>query len=302
VSGQRLPFEEGSKVRVLRPDIFQPLFRLGDHVDANEWLTGTVTGGTREGVSLVTENPPVVVVAWFNETTRLQVARGRQSRTSLGAVLGFAAGATAGATFLKSTLGRRQIDDTKARFFGGLLYGLAGGALGALVASRFGPPRWEEIRLARGRIPVAPLTAPEAELRPFGSTQRWNRFDATDRDFEEFFLGHASTLEPLEGLWEIEASGGTRLAVVRDSRFLDFDYVVVQLASYYKRTRLPHDGVIIAAIRETDREGEFQFRYTPSFFGSRRAASPFVHATLRERWLHIRLPGGSVVRWVKAVP
>lgn len=293
---QRLPFAQGSRVRVRGARLILYIVEFGQAYDTTRWFAGTVVDGTRESLSLMPDTGRGLTLAMFSESTRLQIHRGRRSPTVPGTILGLTVGAGLGVTVLSSVFGDENLSDAQGRIFGAVVFGAAGALAGGLVASRIGEDRWEEVPLADGRIPVAPHPVADARPQTVGSTWRWSRFRPTDEDFVGFFVGHIHELEPLEGLWETDTPGGRRVAIVRDPRVEGFDYIVVRVARGRVR---PDDGEIIAALRASDRADEYELEFSPTYFPTAQVPR-FRSARLREGELELR--GAGLVKWVRVMP
>ncbi len=218
--GQRLPFPPGSTIRVAN---------LAG-VSNTAWVTGTVMSARRDFLHVDPLEPGAQFAFRLKDSMRLQVRRGRSGNLPLGEGIGLAVGAASGVTLLSTTLG--GADARGANVAGAVLYGAIGALLGAFISSRVGPANWEDVTIVNGRVPVAPLSAPETVPRSFYKPYYWTRFDPTLKDFKPFFEEHAAQLHPIEGIWSRRtfwgmwniAIGG-QIAIVRDASFDGFNYV-----------------------------------------------------------------------------
>ncbi len=208
-------------------------------------------------------------------------------------------GAASGATFLSTTVG--SADDVRANAIGAVVYGAIGALLGAFISSRVGPPKWEDVTIVHGRVPVAPLSAPETVPRSFYKPYYWTRFDPTLDDFEPFFEENAAQLHPIEGIWRRRVNEGmwniTRswhIAIVRDDSFDGFDYVAFDAPPCRCGSKRRDWGGMVMALGGSGTDPEYELRFVRS---AQQGTSK-----LGANVLIINLPGGRFIQWIRTVP
>jgi hypothetical protein len=234
------------------------------------WRVGTVLRATRLGV-LVREVDADTVPVPLDGSQRIQVRRRPNGSVLLGGGIGALAGGVLGATALRSTFGASWGDPGVAAEVVG--FGLAGAVLGSGIGVLLRPARWEEIPVTALGYPVAPYTRHTPPV-PFTRAERWDVFPATEDDFAAFFAFWEDSLQPVEGLWEIDpmrttsvietslGSAVPRVAIVRDARYEGHDYVAVRLPSRDGGTRAREAGLVLFALRPTERPFVYEVRYT----------------------------------------
>lgn len=124
------------------------------------WLTGTVVEQSGDSLRLDERDSHAMVAVPTERVAAFQVSRGRHSHTTLGALIGFAAGATFG---IIATAADPAIN-TDARGYtlvAGIFGGIGAGA-GALVGWAIQSERWE---------PLLPLRTSSRRV-PTGATRR----------------------------------------------------------------------------------------------------------------------------------
>ena len=293
---QRVPLNAGSTVRLAPADSAAQVV----------WRTGTVLTATRLGVLVRASDPPGdTVPVPLNGSVRIQVKRHVNRSVLLGGGLGVVLGGVLGGTLLHSTFGASWGDPSVAGEVVG--FGLLGGLTGAGVGLLARSVRWDEIPLTSRGFPIAPLTRATRQV-PLTKRERWQAFPPTEGDFAAFFAHWEDSLEVVEGVWELEdVSGpagttarflaGTRTAIVRDGRYEGYDYVAVRLALRGGTIQTRDVGVIIFAMRQGERPGFFEMRYTS---GSERSGSHLVE--FRDGELEFRYGAEPTIeRWVKLV-
>lgn len=277
VFGQQLPVPRGATVRVLRPNF----------EGASVWSEGRVVYASRDSLLLAeTDSDPLVR---FNESLRLQI-RNRRSITAIGGMMGMAAGFTAGYHLAGTTA------DTDASTILKTVVGAAlGGALGTFVGSRIRFDGWKDVPLEESQRSIAPLneihTRPEFSL---SRTVRWALFKPTVADFEAFFLAHADSLDPVEGIWMREGTN-VGIAIVRvigtdEERYAA--YTLMQRPDYPRRRE---DGMLVFALGPRSNPYEWYFQVP-------RTSHQKHRADLVEGVLDLVYPTGVVVRWEKLGP
>ena len=290
MAAQGLVVPEGSRVRLTWTSLEQA---------APDWLIGRVmesTSGNR--LSMIPDGREQPTTVLMDQSTRLQIYRGRVSRLGLGAGIGAAVGAAVGGLFLSDGFG--GINQRRGAFEwtqGMLVFGTVGAGAGAVVALLRGNDRWEEIPLQDGRIPIPPLTSETSDTVPLRSVQRWERFSATEFDFSAFFRQHADSLDPVEGIWE--AVGEQHFAIVRDGRYADFHYVAVRLYSDEVSTRTQVQGIVFAAIQKNDDPALLGVQFVGQAMDFRGRTLPAFQSGPA---LIVRMLDRPVERWVKVYP
>ncbi len=299
-AAQQLVVPEGSRVRLTWTSI---------NPATPDWFVGQVmqtTSGNR--LNLMPDGREQSTTVLMDEFTRLQIYRGRRSNSRLGAGIGGAAGALVGGLFFSDDFG--GVNGPRSSFEwtqGALVFGAAGAAVGLLVAYIGGQERWDDQPLVDGRIPIPPL-APAERPRPvlLRSPQRWEQFDVTEDDFSAFFMGHADSLDPVEGVWELVGQerfpleAKRRFAVVRDARYAGFEYVAVRFVWRDGFSPGERSGSIFAALARDEEPGAFRVRQVGSHAvlgGRGRPATQIGPAFI------VRLGGNRPVeQWVKVLP
>lgn len=304
---QRIPFVRHDAVRVqqLEPAGWSP------------WRVGRVLDGTREHLwmEIDPEDDPMFR---FNESTRVQVQRGKHTRTIPGAVVGGLLGAISGATFLSSTMDHMDVTG-----FTVVVNAMVGATVGGLIGRRFGPPKWVDVGFVDGRIPPAPLTTFHTNRVALRRNHRWTRFAPTQPDFEAFFTEHADSLRPPEGIWGLYGSS-LRFAVVRESQFQDVGYAAYVLPIRKEQAVGTNDGLMRFAFNEPAVDGtlELQFMDPDVINWLRRATNQSVgpentndvrlrsfsygmhrhDAVMSDGTLQMVLPDGAILRWNRLSP
>lgn len=293
IAAQSVPLRPGNTVRTVS----------SDSAATGLWRVGTVLRATRLGVLVRSEGADTVPVP-LDGSQRIQVRRRSNGRVLLGGGVGALAGGVLGATALGSTFGASWGDPGVGAEVVG--FGLAGALLGSGIGLLLRPARWEEIPVTSLGYPVASYTR-RASPVPLTKTERWDVFPATDGDFAAFFAFWEDSLQPVEGLWEIDpirttsviesrlGSAVPRIAIVRDPRYEGYDYIAVRLPSRDGGTRARDAGLVLFALRPTERPFVYEVRYTAS--GQRQG----VHwAELGQEQLIFRFrDDSSVEEWVK---
>lgn len=126
----------------------------------DQWLFGTVVGQSGDSLRLDERDSHTMLAVPTERLAALQVSRGRHSHTTLGALIGFAAGATFG---IIATAADPAIN-TDARGYtlvAGIFGGIGAGA-GALVGWAIQSERWE---------PLSPLPTSSRRV-PTGAVRR----------------------------------------------------------------------------------------------------------------------------------
>lgn len=280
---QRLPYEQGDRVRIAHHD----------SAAAGAWRAGVVLWPARNHVVLRMPGQRPVEFVPLGGPLRVQVQRGRHSKSTLVTVVGGVVGAALGATVLRSSFDVWRLGETEAAATGVVLYGFIGGALGGLIGSGIGPAKWVDVPVVNGRAPVAPLTVPLAEPRFITDLYRWERFPPTVPDFEAFFRAHADSLDPLEGIWA-RVGAVPSLAIVRQRGLEGYAYAGFLTALFPDRTLSTNDGLMIMGLTAPDPDGFLDLRFRS---GARR-----VPAELSDDVLMMRPVGGQPERWVRVVP
>jgi hypothetical protein len=244
--GQRLPFEEASTIRFA--------LATGD----TAWSYGQVLTATRFEVLIEQEGSVTPLMVPFHNQLNLQVRRGRKSNFLLGGAIGLAAGVALGTTALTGVFGEEFLNPGQARLQSGIVFGAGGALAGALIARQFGSENWVDVDLSEGYIPAAPRLADNAGTYSVRrSTNRWQRFEPTERDFRAFFSAHDSTLQPIEGIWE-RGVNGRRVAILQDRGFNGFPFIIVRITRYRDRATSRSDGLIEFALRFTGEGGWYE--------------------------------------------
>ncbi len=299
-AAQQLVVPEGSRIRLTWTSIDQ---------GTPDWLVGQVTQTTSGNrLDLLPEGREQSTTVLMDESTRLQIYRGRRSNFRLGAGIGGAAGALVGGLFLSQGFGGRSAaGGAFERTQGALAFGAAGATVGLLVAYIRGHERWDDQPLVDGRIPIPPLALAQAPRPvPLRSAQRWERFDVTEDNFSAFFRRYADSLHPVEGVWELVGQerfpfeAQRRFAVVRDARYADFEYVAVRFVWREGFNPRERSGSIFAVLARDEEPGAFRVLYVGSRAG---VGGRGVPAFQTGPAFIVQLGGNRrVEQWVKVLP
>ncbi|MFQ6045752.1 MAG: hypothetical protein ACE5PT_05240 [Gemmatimonadales bacterium] len=260
-----------------------------DSAGQRVWVTGQVVEALRDG--MVWTAPGANLTVRFDESTRLQVRRGRRAWTGVGAGLGLTVGVVLGIQTLRAR--QTELGEGQSSFGPALVRGSIGAVLGGLLGSLVRFPRWETIRLEDGRIPVAPLDERGTDMAfSLSRTLRWERFEPSEPDFHAFFAAHSDNLHRIEGIW---TRSGTvlQVAIVRFPGRIPATYGAYRLKRYPERTRTTQDGVMLfALVRLEDGAWELRFPRSPRRY----------RADLQDDLLTLVLPDGSADRWDRFFP
>lgn len=101
----------------------------------------------------------------------------------------------------------------------------------------------------RPAISVSALLAGVASLACASSSSTgpgifWSQFAATESNFQHYFAAAEGDLDPIEGIWGPETWSRGQFAILSDSSYADYDYLVVRI-----RERATGRGEIVAALR-----------------------------------------------------
>lgn len=294
LAGVLAPTATAAQHRFVHPGERVRVSWLSPASGTREWLYGTTHQATSRLFAVIPDGEQDASVMMLSPFSRVQVLDGRRSPTVLGAGIGLALGALAGGTVLSDVMGSRQITETRATAQSVAVFGLVGGAIGGLIASRFGSDRWTDVPLEDGRLvfPSFSDTLAVAGSAALNRGQRWRRFDPTEENFTAFFAEYADSLHPLEGIWR-EVGAPERVAIIRDARFADYRYVVVNL--FVEPGSIERPGRIVGAARVGDAPGNFEL----IALGEQMLAD---RARLRGRDLIVDARGGGGTRWTKVHP
>ena len=149
------PLEPGARVSISAPD------------HGVRRLVGTFSGYDSGSIGIKPDNEQSSVWVPLNSVTRLQQSRGRKSNTRKGALIGSlvggAFGAAAAAATYKECVSESWMDcfmqpesAGQAAAWGGLITGLLGAGVGALIGASEKTDRWEEVPVDRLRVSFAP--------------------------------------------------------------------------------------------------------------------------------------------------
>ena len=167
--------------------------------------------------------------------------------------------------------------------------------MGAILGSRIHRTTWHDVAIEQSARSIAPLSGTHTEPE-FGLTRtvRWVSFEPTVADFEAFFLAHADSLDPVEGLW---ARHGTNvgIAIVRVNGTDTEQFAAYSLNQHPGRLRRPHDGVLLFVLNRTDTEYEWEFQLA-------RAATRRFNAEVFPDLIELEYPGGAIDTWEKLFP
>jgi hypothetical protein len=273
-----VPLSPGDRVRVTNPDSL-----------SGQWLEGDVLQATRIGVLLTPVGAPHdSVPVPLALPARLEIRR----RSSLGVLLGTGIGAIVGGTagaFVPE--GTPLWSDGRPGHTGEVVIGTVGGAVLGWAAMWFlGSKHWEEIPLSSRGIAVAPLARPPRHEAHFGHDEHWVLFDPTEQDFAAFFWAHRDSLQPIEGIWQLQprAVVDSQIAIVRDTRYAGWDYVAVWLPSRMRHYGLDA-GTVLFVARRADQPEVYEIRYVD-------APGQSCLAVVQGTVLHIRL-ADTVEEW-----
>jgi hypothetical protein len=255
------------------------------------WIDATVDNPSSRALSLVTSEEPLGTII-INESTRLQLYQGRRSPTKLSAAIGAVVGGSLSGLLFRNSFGR---DETAFATSQAIVVGAAAGALlGTMLGvSVLGHAQWADVPIERGHIVYPPLDPSSSNVieASFSIRQWWTRFDPTESTFEAFFQEYQPRLHAIEGVYWNAREGG-RAAIVRDNRYPEFQYVMVNLQ---QEARFPigrEIGEIVAVIRVVE-PSRYEIRYVPS-------TSPLTYpAQLTAESLNI-LRRGTTEQWVRA--
>lgn len=258
---QRLPISAGNTVRVASHD----------SAASGIWLRGRVLSASRRGLLMTSSLPrPDTLAVEFSENMLLEVRRRPASRVLMGGGIGLATGAIMGATVMSSALGNNWAGAGPANEIIGL--GFAGFLLGAAASWLIVPRRWESIALSDGRIAPAPLERPVPRTVSLARPEQWRAFQPTNEDFTGFFTAWVDSLDPVEGIWDLNPVGSqqlARVAIARDRRYAGYEYVAVRLpiaglALPASETR----GRIAWVLRRSEVPGQYEIAYPEGVQGS----------------------------------
>jgi len=251
------------------------------------WINATVDNPASRSLSLAAagENLGTIII---NESTRLQLYQGRRSPTKLGAVIGALVGGSVSGILFHDDFGK---DGTAFATSQAVLVGAAVGAItGGLLSWRiFGQAQWVDLPIVRGRIVYPSLERSDTNTVSFATPQWWTRFEVTEPAFSAFFQEYQPRLHGVEGIYR-NSNRGDRIAIVRDDRFSEYQYVMVNLLSFPTPRAL---GAIIGAIRITG-PSHYEICYLPNAFPQR------MPATLTATSLDVQLEHGYTEQWVRA--
>lgn len=270
-----------------------------------DWIQGTVfENSTGPSLVIIPTNAQLPTTVRLDASTRLQLYQGRQSSWRVGALVGGVLGAGLGASVLSSGFGRSG-SSTSAfeRSQAGIVFGAVGGFLGGLITHlTTGRPRWTSVALDDGRVRMPSLTIPWREaFQPLESRQRWSAFTPSDLDFTAFFQRHADSLLPVEGVWDVP--GVSRFAIVRDQRYMEYDFVAIRVTRAFtaldndRAGRLP--GPVFAALRFGSSPAEWEMRVVDDRSDLRNQT---IRAELNGPVLSIYVGDQLVERWLRVFP
>ena len=133
------PVPVGTKVRLLAPDV------------VSQRIQGTVVESNLESVVVGTEGQGRLTVPW-QAITRLEVSAGQHSHTRKGFFIGAGAGAAL-SVVLPKCVNEGCTSDAGFDATFAVLYGLSGGACGALIGTMVKTDKWNSVPV---RVAVAP--------------------------------------------------------------------------------------------------------------------------------------------------
>jgi len=144
----------GSRVRVTAPSVF------------NKRVAGTVDVVGSDTLAVNAEKGGGVLLVSLKDVTRLEVSDGRRSHAGLGAKIGLMTGFVTGFVIVVATY--EECTDfcpvpdpgpVGTAAIAGVVFGIGGAALGAIVGALIKTDRWEEVPLDELRIGPSPVSA-----------------------------------------------------------------------------------------------------------------------------------------------
>ena len=88
------------------------------------------------------------------------------------------------------------------------------------------------------------------------------QFDPTEPDFAAFFWAHRDSLQPIEGIWDLQprATADLQIAIVRDTRYEGWAYVAILLPPRFRYHSFREDGTVLFVARPAGHPGAYEIR------------------------------------------